>query len=124
MSEPIELLIREVACAIECWNYNCSNEAELQEALLRALYEAGHDFEREHRLSERDRPDFLVAGCLVIEVKVGGSVADLLRQLQRYASHDVVQGLLVVTTRSSLSNLPAELQRKPVRALRLWSASL
>lgn len=124
MPESLDLLADRVFRSLESYTYNCSSEAELQSAIQTALEAGGFAVSKEHRLSDRDRLDFFVEGRLAIEVKVGGSLTDLLRQLQRYASHDAVEGLLVVTTRSALTRVPPTLQGKPVRSLRLWGAAL
>ena len=76
----------------------------------------GHPFEREFRLTDRDRPDFVVGlvPLVAVEVKVKGSLADLTRQLFRYAEHDEVSGILVVTTRSTHRELPTTILGRPV----------
>ena len=48
-------------------------------------------FEREAKLSEHSRPDFLATPGVCIEVKMQGAVAEVRRQLTRYAEHDKVR---------------------------------
>ncbi len=91
-----------------------TNEADLQDGIAVSLATAGIDFKREHRLSKSDRVDFMV-GSIGVEIKIQDSVSALTRQLQRYALSDEVSELLVITTRSRLSNLPRVLNGKPVR---------
>lgn len=78
--------------------FSAATEAELQGALAEALVAAGFDVAREVRLSRGDRID-LMAGRVGIEVKVGGTVANIVRQLDRYAAHGSISALLLVTTK-------------------------
>ncbi len=93
-----------------------TDEGELGSAVAQLLTEAGVPFEREFRLSPRDRIDFMV-GSVGVELKVDGSIAELIRQLDRYAKHDVVSGLVLVSTRRKHLYLPTELQGKRVTAI-------
>lgn len=91
-----------------------ATEATLQAALADRFAAAGLAFEREVPLSPGDRPDFLVGG-IAVEVKVDGGATALIRQIHRYAQHDRVDAILVVTTRAAHRGLPPELNGKPVR---------
>lgn len=72
---------------------------------------------REARLSARDRIDFLV-GNVGVEVKTQGSLPALLRQLSRYATHENVTSLLLVTaTPRLLVGLPDTIGGVPLCAL-------
>lgn len=73
------------------------DEAELQGRIAQLLQAAGVAFERERVLSPGDRVDFLVLPGLGVEVKVGGPRTAIIRQLARYAAHDIIQGLVLVT---------------------------
>ncbi len=79
---------------------------------------AGNDvaFEREHRLSASDRPDFFIDG-VAIEVKVVGSVPVVTRQLQRYARHESVSDVLLVTAKRAHMQCEGSLQGKPVKVV-------
>ena len=88
---------------------------------------------RELVLTKRDRLDFLVGYSplwsavpmgTAVEVKVGGSLSDLTRQLARYAEHNDVTGLLVVTTKDRHRQLPASLSGKPIACLCLSDFTL
>ena len=91
---------------------NC--EASVQVAILRA-------FEAEHVTYVREcdlgvgvgRIDFFCSG-VGVEVKTRGSRNDVLRQLKRYADCDLIDGLVLVTTRNSLRAMPESLNGKPV----------
>jgi hypothetical protein len=76
-------------------------------------------FERHLKLSPRDIPDFLVDGRIVLECKMHNksSKMSIFRQLQRYAEHNQV-GIVILVSNISMG-LPAEVNGKP-----LYSASL
>lgn len=89
-------------------------EAQLQQA-LEELFEAEElAAVSQPRLGSRDRPDFMIGG-LVLELKRDGNAAALERQLARYASHDEVTALLVVTNRARHQSVSREIGGKPVR---------
>lgn len=90
------------------------NEEELQALLYAELVAAGVQSEREVRLSDgRSRIDIL-AGRVGIEVKVKGSLADVRRQLSRYAATGDVDELILVTTRSAHHRIPPTLAGVPL----------
>lgn len=99
------------------FRYNLTTEESIQTGIADALRAGDLAFEPEKRLSATERLDFLVADSVAIEVKRHGARGDLLRQLSRYAQHDNVRELLVVTARAQLSDLPSELHGKPVECL-------
>jgi hypothetical protein len=101
--------------AIESRRLRHANERQLQDALAMVLDQVGLSYQREHRLSDEDVIDFLVEGCLGMEVKVGGSEAALLRQVARYAQHGAIARLLVVTTKPH--QLPPTVCGKPITVL-------
>lgn len=78
---------------------------------------------REHRLGPGDRPDFLVAGAIVVEVKGHRhQQGPVLRQLGRYAAYPEVEAILLATSRAM--RMPAELGGKPVAVINLGRAWL
>jgi len=89
-----------------------STESEIQAWIARILTAHRIAHVREGTLGDVGRPDFLV-GRVAVEVKIKGSRTDLMRQVQRYASHPDVSEVLVVTTRLA-HRLPATLAAKPV----------
>jgi hypothetical protein len=95
---PLDVLDRLVQ-ALASRRFRVQRELALQDAIDAVLVEEGIAFEREHELSKRDRPDFWVAP-IAVEVKVDGSFAEVLRQLHRYAQHESVEGILLVTSRA------------------------
>jgi hypothetical protein len=78
--------------------------------------------EREVVLSRAERIDFLLVGGIGIEVKIGMSISALTRQLFRYANLEAIRALVVVVTSNRLSNLPREINGKPVLTVLLQRA--
>lgn len=118
---PEDTLARLVR-ALSSYHYRYTNEKELQAAIESALIAQGFTFEREVRLAPGDIADFMVPPGICVEVKIDGGLSDLTRQLHRYAQHDAVQTLLLVTSRSRLVNQPAMLNGKLLVCLRLLGA--
>lgn len=78
---------------------------------------------REHRLGPGDRPDFLVDGRIVIEVKGPRHQASaVLRQLARYAAYPEVETIILATSRAM--HMPATIGGKKVVVLNLGRAWL
>lgn len=91
-----------------------ATQADIEALFTARLPEAA--FVREARLSAADIPDFL-AGSIAVEVKIGGSAAEILRQLERYAKHERVSALLLVT--NVPMRVPSLMNGKPVTVARL-----
>lgn len=107
----------EVARAIEARPGRWADEEQLQEHLGRVLAPLG--FAREV-VAGADRFDFIADG-LVVEVKVGGTPAAVIRQLLRYAERTDVSGLVLAATKATLgAATPGTLCGKPVAVARLW----
>lgn len=117
---PPEGLGQRLAEALLGHRFYCPNEATLQEAIANVFNEARIPFVRECRLSSRDRVDFLVGDGIAVEVKVDGSLSEVLRQLHRHAQHDDVDQIVLVTTRAMhKAGMPASLGGKPVSVVHL-----
>lgn len=105
--------MRSIIGLIHSQRIDLSSEKAAQADIEKALTAAGVVHRREVRLSTADVPDFLLADGAVIEVKVKGArKTDIFRQLQRYADHDAVSALLLVT--NITMGLPPEINSKPV----------
>lgn len=86
-----------------------TDEKETQAKMEEALIAAGIPFEREVRLSDEDTVDFMI-DSVAVEVKLKGSPTAIYRQLERYARHDCVAAVLLVTARSM--TLPPQIHGK------------
>lgn len=106
------------------WRFSYHDEAALQNGIEQALAQRLPGAARaEVRLSPRDRIDFVV-GRVGVEVKVAMSGDTVLRQLARYAAHDDVDELLLVTTKATHRGMPAEVGGKPLNVLFLAGSVL
>lgn len=95
-------LAHDVVTALCSGRFDLSDEKACQAEIDTWLRDRLPDVEiqREHRLSSRDIPDFFIAG-VVVEVKMNTArPASILRQLERYADHDQVQAIVLVTNRA------------------------
>lgn len=110
--ENPDVALRALA-ALNSGRFRLSTEAEAQEDIERALLAVflPAQVTREARLSARDRPDFLIEGGVVVEVKHNGATASAtLRQLCRYAEHGVVGSIILATGRAM--DMPREIAGK------------
>lgn len=110
----------DVAALIERRSGRWADEEQLQEHLDRVLAPIG--FHREV-VAGADRFDFWwpAPAGVVVEVKVAGTPASVLRQLLRYAERRDVRGLVLATTKPTLgAAVPSLLAGKPVAVARLW----
>lgn len=117
-------LIQTIYEVLERHRFTFATEDELQQGIEQVLIGERIIFEREHYLMPKDKVDFLV-GDVALEVKVAGSLSGVTRQLFRYSESNLVGSLLLVTTRMALhSQLPTEMNHKPLRVLRLMNSAL
>lgn len=89
-------------------------EKQTQQQVENFLSLMGYSFEREQRLTRQDIPDFLIDipyGKIAIEVKLRYPKRQIYRQLERYAQHDDVKGIILLTGTSM--GLPSEIHGKP-----------
>lgn len=110
---PAGLTGADVARTLAGYRLPVSNEADMQRAIDRAFSNDGMPHRREVAKGA-DRIDFVV-GRVGVECKVDGSVAEVTRQLERYALWGELDELLLVTTRGQHLSLPRLLNGKPVR---------
>ncbi|WZH36261.1 MAG: hypothetical protein PIR02_16055 [Microbacterium enclense] len=126
MTAPAARLLRDHILA-QRLTYN--TEADLQLALdgiLTREQTLGHSvvmYDREHHLDPHNRIDFLVTlrngpdhphVNVGVEVKIGGALAAVQRQLDRYAQFREIDELLLVTSRARHHGIPYEIYGKPV----------
>lgn len=93
------ILARKIVRILENTKVNVSTEVSahlsVSEALRAELDPIAVD--DEVRLTPKDRIDILVGGAVVVEIKVKGGRRDVFAQLERYAAHDQVAALVLVT---------------------------
>lgn len=101
--------------------YRFQHEKELQRLLGIQLARAKITYTPEVKLSAEDRIDFLI-GTIGVEVKIKGSQKDVVDQLLRYAQHERIGSLILVTTRlQHLVAFPTTLHGKPCTSLYIGS---
>lgn len=119
------VLAADVVTVLGAHRHRGVNEKQIQDSVQRVLAAAGLAFSREHVLSAQDRPDFLVDGGVVVEVKMKASRSMVLMQLGRYASHDQVTALVLASPRLTVvSGMPDSIHGKPVRVVQLPGVGL
>lgn len=93
--------------------FDLSTEKHLQAGVEQVLSAEGVRFEREKGLSDRDIPDFLVSGGIVIECKLHKKARkmEVYRQLCRYAEHADVTAIILASNISM--GLPTDINGKP-----------
>lgn len=96
-------------------------EKETQAAIEVKFAENGVPYSREHRLDEKNIPDFFVDG-IAIEVKIKGNAKQIYKQCERYCKFDEVKKLILVTNRSM--GFPKEIHGKDCYFINLGKAWL
>lgn len=79
-----------------------NEESELEASVARTIESLGFAVTKQKIITSRDRIDlFIPIIGLGIEVKIAGSYSRVAGQLLRYAEHDEIKALLLVTSRAS-----------------------
>lgn len=92
------------------------DEKATQIALARYFEDAGIPAAREVGLGDGDIVDFLTNG-IAVELKIKGSPKAIYRQLERYARHECVREIVLLTSRSM--TLPPRIGAKPAHVASL-----
>ncbi len=113
------MIIDQIAEELREWSFtSISVEAELQLEIGIVLGKMGHKFLREYVLNARSRIDFYLPDHKIgIEVKVAGGVNQVMRQIHRYNACDPIDGVILVTSRTTHTAMPTELNSKPTRVV-------
>ncbi|HTK34567.1 MAG TPA: hypothetical protein VL358_04665 [Caulobacteraceae bacterium] len=128
MTNAVRLTVQGVARHIAMARCSLTRETTTHVELdgyLRRVLAPGVLIEREVRLSPADRPDFVIDGRIVVEVKLkrpGNRPETVLRQLGRYAEHDGVEAIILASNLAM--TVPAALNGKPVLFVSLGRAWL
>jgi len=117
----VESRIEEIAVVMQQLRLPVHDEKSAQQQLADHFDAKGISYQREVRLSPRDIVDFVVDG-IAIELKVKGSRSAALRQVERYAKHSEVTGVVLLTNRSCL--IPSVINGKPACAVSMAGAWL
>ena len=108
--------IEHLSKVLSKYRFNFSNEKDLQAGMGKVFASIGEEFVAEYHLSDEDIVDFYFPTKKIgVEAKIDHSLSDLTRQLFRYAQHESILGILVVTSKARLANLPEEMNHKPIR---------
>lgn len=121
---PSMVDIERVLNILSGFRFRFSSERDLQDGIAKVLEQNNILYRREQNLSKRDRPDFILGDGIAVEVKIKGSLSELLRQSARYLEHQEIKQLIVVGTPSWIHRLPSTLGGKNLRGLRLVGSLL
>lgn len=91
--------------------FSLTDEKETQVQLSKIFDDNKIPYAREYSLSKEDIVDFLVNDSIAIEVKIKGQKRAIYRQLVRYATHEKVKNVILLTGVSM--GLPSEIEGKP-----------
>lgn len=105
------MTVDDVLIALRGQRLPLSDEKKLQASIAVLFEAAALPLEREVRLSPSDIIDFFGEG-IGIEVKIKGGKRDIYHQLERYAKHDAVEQLILVT--NVPIGMPPEIEGKPI----------
>ncbi len=108
MSTSVEI----IAAHLRRQRYRVGQEIWLQDDIAAALAALPVAFEREARLAPGERIDFLVDGGIGIEAKTRCPPRKIYRQLERYATHDAITALILIS--GTALGLPATINGKPI----------
>lgn len=112
--------LQQIADLIRSNRIDLTDEKRTQADIEVVFTAAGLPFEREKRLAKGEIVDFLAYGNIAVEVKIGGSRMEIFRQLRRYAEHEVVAGLVLVS--NVPMTLPPKIKDKPALVTSLGAA--
>lgn len=113
---------QQVARLIRSGRYRLGHEALLQVDVEDLLRSNRVPYAREHVLGPGERVDFLVAGYIAVELKIKAQRRLIYRQMQRYALHDRVTSLILVT--AAAIGMPPAIEGKPVFVVSLGHTAL
>ncbi|MHB8370642.1 MAG: hypothetical protein ACYDBP_13320 [Leptospirales bacterium] len=114
----------DLISSIQRVRFRYVTERDLQNGIETLFGKFDIPYFREYSMGSADRPDFLVDGGIALEVKIKGSLPELLRQISRYGLHREIREILVVGTPRWIPRVPAEIEGKPVYGLRLVGSLL
>lgn len=90
--------VEAVEAVLRAHRFRYVSEEQLQESIAAVLAKTWADVRREVRLDAHNRID-VVVDRIGVEVKVAGSHYDVARQCARYLTSDLIDGLVLITSR-------------------------
>lgn len=99
LQSTVPKLALDIVKALVNSRFHFNDEAQLHAGLEQVLKSLNVGYRHEHVAGPGERFDFLCAQGVVIEVKVRGSYAEALRQVERYQRRDDVSHVLLVTSK-------------------------
>jgi hypothetical protein len=120
----MDITVGQVIETLGSFKFTYDNEIELQDGIAAAFTGCEILFEREARLGDDLKIDFMIPGGIGVEVKIKGSPSDVARQLLAYANRPEITCLILVTARAALSRLPPILLGKKLYVVPLWRSFL
>ena len=133
----LELMMSTIINSVLKYQYRITNESQLQEIILAPLEETGYAVVPECRLDSKSRIDFLLkytkfdympSPQIGVEIKVKGATTQIIRQIHRYTESKYIQGLILLTTKTTHLAIPGSLKNnivtltmnsKPVRIVKI-----
>ena len=120
-----ETWLKELDSLLKQYNFNYTSESELQDGISEVFSTVGSPFQSECILSKEDRVDFYWPDAQVgVEVKIKHSLSALTRQVHRYVQHESIKGILIVSGKARLNQIPHIINGKPVLIHSLLGSSL
>lgn len=116
-----------IATFLEQFRFSFGTEAELQAGVWEAIQTAWPnpaEWKKEYALSKEDRIDFFHSEGIGLEAKIAHSLTSFTRQLHRYVQHDEIKGMVIITSKIRLTNLPPTINGKPLMTVNLIGSLL
>lgn len=116
MTKP-NTIIDQIANWLETWTFRfLANEKYLHAEVYQVLKSTKYKIISEYKLGARSRIDFYLSESSIgVEIKIAGSVNQVMRQIHRYNAYDQISGIILITSRAKHTSIPLELNHKPVR---------
>ena len=113
-----------LAQVFEGVRFRFASELDLQNGIEQLLQQRKISYAREQALTAKDRPDFIIDGGIALEVKIQGSLAQALRQINRYTKHPDISSIVVIGSPSWVGQIPLTVGSKPVTSIRITESLL
>lgn len=132
------ITVGELSIRLPQYRWPFGVERDFQNAVAEWLTREGVTFEREYSTGHGPIDFYLPDNRIGLELKVKGSPAAVLRQLQRYAQSDAIDALVLLTGKATLKcmatadgssdrrrgTIDYRLNGKPVTVVSTWAGGL